>query len=115
MDDELAEVESLELLLHDSQVRNDPQRLLSMLHDEFYEYGASGRTWTRASIAEAAAGTPQVIAATHIEARHLGSDAVLITYLSESGGQHTLRSSTWVREGDQWLMLFHQGTVTDTR
>ena len=50
VDAELAEVLSLELLLHDPEVRNDPQRLQPMLHDEFYEYGASGRTWTRASM-----------------------------------------------------------------
>jgi len=44
VDEELAEVAGLEMLLQ-PQVRNDPERLLSLLHPDFSEYGSSGRVW----------------------------------------------------------------------
>ncbi len=113
MDEELAEVVRLELLLLEPHVRNDPQQLLSLLHEHFREYGASGRVWQQDSVAQATSGTQEAIAATQVEARRLGSDAVLLTYRTESRGRRALRSSTWVREGGRWLMLFHQGTLTD--
>lgn len=46
VDEELAEVAGLEMLLLQPQVRNDPERLLSLLHPDFSEYGSSGRVWS---------------------------------------------------------------------
>ena len=45
VDEELAEVAGLEMLLLQPQVRNDPERLLSLLQPDFSEYGSSGRVW----------------------------------------------------------------------
>lgn len=112
MDETLTEVVELELLLLRPEVRNDPQRLLSVLHPDFFEYGASGRVWHRDAVAEATSGTEKAIEATNVAARRVGHDAVLVTYRSDSGGRRALRSSTWVREGGRWLLLFHQGTLT---
>ena len=109
----LAEVIELELLLLQPEVRNDAQRLLSFLHPDFVEYGASGRVWQRDGIAEATSKTHEAVEATSVGARLVGQDAVLVTYRSEASGRRALRSSTWVREGDRWLLLFHQGTLTD--
>lgn len=110
-DEELAQVIRLELLLLEPDVRGDSERLPSLLHPDFCEYGASGRVWTRESVAEATSGTerPQVSA---VEARRLGADAVLVTYRSATAGRSALRSSTWVRDSDRWLLLFHQGTLS---
>ncbi|WP_143424971.1 DUF4440 domain-containing protein [Geodermatophilus pulveris] len=83
MDEELAEVVRLEWLLLEPHVRNDPQQLLSLLHEDFHEYGASGRVWQRDSVAQATSGTQQAIAATHVGARRLGPDAALLTYRTE--------------------------------
>jgi hypothetical protein len=111
MDADADEVVRLELLLLEPDVRNDSQHVLRLLHDDFYEYGASGRIWTRASVTTATAGTTEPILATNLEARRLGPDAILVTYTSESGTRRALRSSTWVRDHGSWLLLFHQGTV----
>lgn len=54
----------------------------------------------------------EAIEASRVAARRV-HDAVLVTYRSDSSGRRALRSSTWVREGGRWLLLFHQGTVTD--
>ena len=113
VDEELADVIGLELLLLEPAVRNDPERLLALLHADFSEHGASGRVWTRRSVAAATAGTSAPIVATDVVARRLGVDAVLVTYRSNAEGRRALRSSTWVREGERWQLLFHQGTLTD--
>ncbi len=114
MEDDLAHVVGRERLLHELQVRNDPELLLSLLHQDFREYGASGRLWTRDTIAGATSG--QVcVAATEMQARRLGPDAVLVTYRSEAAGRRALRSSVWVRVADGWLLLFHQGTPVEGR
>lgn len=111
MDDDVNVVVRQELLLLEPRVRNDPQRVLRLLHDDFYEYGSSGRVWSRATVTSATAESTEAIHATDVQARRVGPDAVLVTYTSESGGRRVLRSSTWVRENGSWLLLFHQGTV----
>ena len=110
---DLAEVVRLELLLLEPEVRNDPARLLALLHPDFTEHGASGRTWDRSSVAAATAGTVRAVGAEGVRARRLGPDAVLVTYRSDADGRRALRSSTWVREQGSWLMLFHQGTLLE--
>lgn len=110
-DDDLAEVVRRELLLLEPGVRNDPARLLALLHPDFREHGASGRVWDRATVAAATRGTDQPVRADDVAARRLGPDAVLLTYRSDAGGRRALRSSVWVREAGVWLVLFHQGTL----
>ena len=107
----MTEVVRLELLLLEPEVRNDADRVLWLLHGDFYEYGSSGRIWDRESITEVTGGSNEPITATDVRTRRLGEDAVQVTYTSESAGRHALRSSTWVREQGSWLLLFHQGTV----
>lgn len=115
MDADPAEVVRRELLLHDPEVRNDPKRLLALLHPDFREYGASGRTWDRSDIAVATVGGQDVITATDLDARRLAVDVVLLTYRSRAGQQEALRSSTWVFTDGAWLLLFHQGTPAPGR
>ena len=107
----MTEVVRLELLLLQPEVRNDPARVLGMLHGDFFEHGASGRLWDRESVSEATGGTSEPIAATNVRTRRLGNDAALVTCTSNSAGRHALRSSTWVREQSSWLLLFHHGTT----
>jgi len=111
MDPDGALVVERELLLLRAAVRRDPERVLELLHPDFAEYGSSGRVWDRSTVAAVTADTPRDIEATGLQARRLGPDAVLVTYTSHDGERRALRSSTWVREGGQWLLLFHQGTL----
>ena len=110
MDDEVAMVVERELLLMSPAVRVDPEQVLTLLHSDFVEYGASGRTWDRSSVTAVTAASADGIHAEGLQARRLGPDAVLITYRSHARGRVALRSSTWVRVGGKWLCLFHQGT-----
>ena len=110
MDDDLAEVVRRELLLLEPEVRDEPDRLRSLLSADFREHGASGRVWDRSTVSVATAGTGVRVLVSDVRARSLGPDGVLVTYRSDAGGRLALRSSTWVREVGRWLLLFHQGT-----
>lgn len=111
MDEDVRLVVERELMLLQPVVRRDRVRVLSLLHQDFHEHGASGRVWDRSSITDVIGGAVDRIEATGVEARRLGPDAVLVTYRSQAGDRHALRSSTWVRESGTWLLLFHQGTL----
>jgi hypothetical protein len=108
---DLQEVVRRELALLEPDVRADAERVLSLLHPDFLEHGASGRVWDRGSIAAVTSGTGVPIQATDLQTRYLGADAVLVTYRSREPGREALRSSVWLRDPEAgWLLLFHQGT-----
>jgi hypothetical protein len=111
VDEDLRLVVESELMLLRPEVRRDSARLLAFLHEDFTEYGASGRVWDRSTITEVTVGATGKIDATDVAARRVGPDAVVVTYRTHVGGRHALRSSIWVRQSGSWLLLFHQGTL----
>jgi hypothetical protein len=113
VDGDLAQVTERELALLVPAVRRDPDRVRAFLHREFMEFGASGRVWDRTSIAAITERRHEPITATDMTARRLDTDTVLLTYRSHAPDRQSLRSSLWVREAGDWLLLFHQGTPVD--
>jgi hypothetical protein len=121
-DELLAHLTSLEVLLHQPEIRRDPARLGALLHDDFMEFGRSGRVWTRQAVLDefAAANPPAPDHTIHAEgfalAVHSG-DLALLTYRSAHRfatgelGRWTLRSSLWQGVEGEWVMRFHQGTA----
>jgi hypothetical protein len=110
-----AEVIRRERLLLDAEVRRQPELLRALLHPEFIEFGASGRTWDLQSTIEAltAEGTNYEITGTDFLALPLAADAILLTFKTTDPGRVCLRSSIWIRsDSGQWLLRFHQGTAT---
>ena len=109
-----AELISRERQLLDPEVRRHSDLMRALLHPEFVEFGASGRTWNFESIIDALTSeqTPHEITATDFLALPLAPDVILLTFKTDSAGHVCLRSSVWVRNDDgQWLLRFHQGTV----
>jgi hypothetical protein len=93
-------------------IRKDAAATAGLLSDTFREFGASSRVWDRAGIIAAlSTETPYQIVSEHFECKRLASELALLTYVSNNTTRRTLRSSLWRLEGDQWPMLFHQGTV----
>ncbi|MDA8457195.1 nuclear transport factor 2 family protein [Acidovorax sp. GBBC 3334] len=112
---------NLEIDLHRPAIRSDAARLDALLHEDFREFGRSGKVYTKADVlsqlpANAHHGS---IVADGFEMRRLSDAVVLLTYRSahwtaegEVDGV-TLRMSIWERAGGQgWRMRFHQGTPT---
>jgi len=87
--------------------------LAGLIADDFFEFGASGRTWTAAETRAAlATEPPRDVPMEDFAVSRLGVGVALVTYRSRDP-RHARRSSIWVRRGGRWVMRFHQGTLTD--
>ncbi|MCH7669522.1 MAG: DUF4440 domain-containing protein [Acidobacteria bacterium] len=93
------------------------QRLLA---DDFTEFGASGRVWTKQeTIAHLVASTETSQATrtvSNFETNELADGLILVTYRCRHSSpdfdtdSYTVRSSIWRSKGETWQMVFHQGT-----
>jgi hypothetical protein len=105
-----------EELLH-SDARRDSARVAALLAEDFREFGASGRTFDKASIlAELSAEAPAQLSLSDFACQQLAPDVALVTYRSQrtddAGSRSALRSSLWIHRDGHWQLLFHQGTPT---
>lgn len=112
-----AELEQLERMLLEPAVRRDRAQVAELLAEDFMEFGASGRVWTRDAVLELLATeeyTPPVME--NFKCRALAEDVALVTYRTLRAGAAsgesavTLRSSIWVKRSGAWQVVFHQGT-----
>ncbi|RBL68403.1 nuclear transport factor 2 family protein [Pseudomonas sp. MWU13-2625] len=107
----------LEQRLLSRAVREDAAELALLIADDFVEFGASGGIWNKSDVLEALpqqAFTQRTVS--QFTLKPLSEDSALVTYHCHTGavGQRvpvdSLRSSVWRRQGEQWQMVFHQGT-----
>lgn len=108
---------SLELALLDPAVRHDRARVESLLADDFQEFGASGKVWSRTQILDLLESESSRPITAHDLACYFIADRVaLVTYRTASNHLETghpltaLRSSLWVFVDGHWKIRFHQGT-----
>jgi hypothetical protein len=85
------------------------------LATDFFEFGRSGRTYTRAqSLAVPRQETNAVLPLPGLSIRMLNQDTAQLTYFSAvtytGVVEHGRRSSIWSRTAEGWVMRFHQGT-----
>jgi hypothetical protein len=109
LDTDVAEVIGLEQRLLHRDVRLDRSALSELLHENFREFGASGRSYDRAGVIETLLATDGSSAnAFAFKAARLSVDVVLLTYRTDTP---SLRTSIWTRGADgNWRLLHHQGT-----
>ncbi|TAA42564.1 nuclear transport factor 2 family protein [Pseudoxanthomonas winnipegensis] len=99
-----------------AQVRASATRLQALLAEDFVEFGASGRRYTRQDIvAELAQEADQTrYSADTFECVELAPGLVQLRYVSRredaAGVRLARRSSLWRQEAAGWRMVFHQGT-----
>src|ERR1700676_5134341 len=113
-----AQLRKLEESLLDAAVRRAPERLRSLLAENFLEFGSSGRIWTRNCIVELLSGETAFIAPAIEDFRgnFLADNVALVTYRTvrtdpDSGEvSSSLRSSIWTHESGAWRARFHRGT-----
>ncbi|WP_421360935.1 DUF4440 domain-containing protein [Agrobacterium rosae] len=117
---DLDEIRQMEESLWIAETRFDVALMDNVFAKDFFEFGRSGRTYTRAEIlVEALPG--QTIKATipflSFHGRQLSPDIVQVTYVSEvvydDEVEWANRSSIWSRNSDGWKLRFHQGTPVD--
>jgi hypothetical protein len=114
----LSELQALEVELHHPGVRCSRSRLEQLLHPDFHEVGRSGRPYDRETVIEylASVEAHPLVASDAFALVELGPEVALLTYRSahvEQGntlGNHTFRSSVWLRSSAGWQLRYHQGT-----
>lgn len=113
-DDVTHQVINNELRLLTPDVRRSTSEVTRLLHPDFFEFGSSGRRWTKTAMVSAIGDilTDDDGPAAHdIEAVQLADSVVLVTYVTEEPGRRTRRSSLWRMTTDgTWRLYFHQGT-----
>lgn len=108
----------LEESLLDPAVRRNREAVRGLLMEEFVEFGASGRVWSRDQILDLLAEeTFSPVRMEDFQCVLLGDDAALVTYRAvrdargdTGAGTSSLRSSIWIRISGKWRCRFHQGT-----
>jgi hypothetical protein len=89
-----------------------PGGIGALLDPRFLEIGASGRTWTRATIGELLSQpTPETVRFVDFDVIHAGDDCALVTYRTVEPDRVARRVSVWTRTDGTWLLRYHQGTV----
>jgi hypothetical protein len=90
----------------------------SLIAEDFVEFGASGKVWSKAEIIAAMSQwTPSDRIVANFRVRELSASVCLITYESIAVTKQrkdplpSLRSSIWRRTSDRWEIVFHQGTI----
>ncbi|MEH2114663.1 nuclear transport factor 2 family protein [Nostoc sp.] len=110
----------LEERLLQPDVRKSAKDIMDLLADEFIEIGSSGRVFDKQQIIESLQNEPieSLIQSSIAEFKTLilATGVILVTYrivrdISGKQPVHSLRSSIWKLNNDQWKMIFHQGTL----
>ena len=117
---EIEELRQLEESLWVAETRFNREYIESVLAPDFFEFGRSGRSYTRERILTFPPADQQVIDANlplkDFEAHSIEEGVVLVTYISERMVDRleiSNRSSLWVRTSAGWQLRFHQGTPVE--
>lgn len=114
------EIRRLEESLWQAECRYDNVLMDKIFAVDFFEFGRSGRTYSRTEMMFEE-GTFNEIAATlplpEFHARYITDDVIQTTYISKVvyDGETLCgnRSSIWSRIDGAWQLRFHQGTPTE--
>ncbi|WP_449603007.1 nuclear transport factor 2 family protein [Paenibacillus sp. Marseille-Q9583] len=106
------ELLQLEKRLLEPEVRSSAKELSKLLADDFFEFGSSGKIWSKKEgLSPNGIGVVRM-RLSDFDIYPLSEDIVLTTYkiFNEEKIQHSLRSSVWKYKDAKWQMVFHQGT-----
>lgn len=109
-----AVLNNLEESLWKAETRGDRHLMDATFADDFFEFGRSGRIWTRDQMLfDGCAPIDIVLPLPQLEIRLLNDVTALVTYDSivrYESIQYAHRSSIWSLQGGRWRLRFHQGT-----
>ena len=108
----------LEQLLVQPATRLSAELLNRYLADDFYEIAATGRCFGKADVLERLPSeTPPVITQQNFDCRVLADGLAQLTYRAtiqrpeDNNPRYSVRSSLYRFNGENWQMIFHQGTA----
>jgi ribonuclease HI len=111
---EFEQVKQLEIELSDPAIRKNSRRVAQLLADDFEEVGSSGRKFSKKDIIQLLADEVDITYTLHnFSFISLSSNCILVKYETRVQDKHSYRSSVWVKQHDQWVMQYHQGTTSN--
>ena len=115
MTPELTSLHALEISLWRTATRFDWTFMNATFAPDMFEFGRSGRRYTREELLPTKDDQQDIDARLHnLNTRPLSTDLAQVTYHSEvrrSGAiEWANRSSIWDRSSGRWQLRFHQGT-----
>jgi len=114
MHQDFIQIEALENELIQESTKKDAQRLSELLADDFEEIGKSGKVYCREDyIASIPNSTHEKISLQGFRFKKLSETVVFVKYISCHESCKAFRSSIWVKSGDAWKLLHHQGTLCE--
>jgi hypothetical protein len=116
--DVLADLRRREPIFHRPEFGTTRAEVASMIDDDFWEVGASGRRYTRNFVLEVLESRAQPSAedlweTSDFRCQELAAGLYLLTYTLRQGERVTRRTTIWRRSKDDWKIVFHQGTVVE--
>ena len=116
--EEFHALRELEESLWKTDTRFDPVLMNQVFADDFFEFGRSGRKYTREEmILPASSGWTinATLPLPQFSVTPIDACTVLVTYVSETKNEdgevlRSNRSSIWSRFDSRWRLRFHQGT-----
>ncbi|WP_163937372.1 DUF4440 domain-containing protein [Paraferrimonas sp. SM1919] len=107
----------LEKQLFKPVIRKDGQALSKLLADDYCEFSITGSIYNKSDVVKRMPlENPPYIKVEQFDCVQLSSDLYQVRYQAKTlqAGQtefeNSLRSSLWRANGDQWQLIFHQGT-----
>jgi hypothetical protein len=111
------DLEKLEESLWIADTRFDYEYMDNLMADDFFEFGRSGRIYSKAeSLSAKRQEIRSKIPLKNFKVHEINENVVLVTYVSEVDyGEIEIgnRSSLWLKTKDGWKLKFHQGTPTN--
>lgn len=113
----LQELSQREPIFHRPELGTTRADFEKMTVDDFWDTGASGRRYSRATVLDElekryAAPHSDVWETLDFHCRRLAPDLYLLTYtLIQNKARRTRRSTIWQRVGEDWKIVYHQGTL----
>jgi len=112
----LKELTKREPIFHHPEFGTTRKDFENMIEDSFWEVGASGRKYSREyvlDVLEERAKNPveDKWETDDFYCMELAPDNYLLTYTLHQGKRITRRATIWRMHGNEWKIVYHQGTI----
>ncbi|HAT8178957.1 TPA: GNAT family N-acetyltransferase [Legionella pneumophila] len=104
-------IHKLELSLLNQTIRQSKSKLNQLIADEFVEFGKSGKVYKKHNILDSLPFEKmRTFSVLDFEVKELSQNVILAMYKAIENDTVSLRSSIWKLYGNEWRIIFHQGT-----
>jgi hypothetical protein len=116
LDSILEELSAREPIFHRREFGTRREDLLNLTADDFWEIGASGKTYGRDFVIETLlerykTSEPENWSCSDFSISEIGKDLYQLNYILQQPSRRSRRTTLWRKTGGVWQIVFHQGTI----